>query len=116
VTYLVIRDPRTVREVLARPDEFGPANALTAAVTALAPATLRILNRAHFALPPVLLAFGHGVYRCLGARLAELEATLVIGTTARLLPVICLTGPASDWLGLLSFRAFRSVADIRRPQ
>jgi cytochrome P450 len=115
MTYLVNRDPWIVREMLARPDEFAPAAALTA-VKALPPATSRILKRAHIALPPGLLAFGHGVHRCLGARLAELETTREIGTTARQLPVICLTGPASDWLGQLSFRALRGVADTRRPQ
>ncbi|HEY8720967.1 cytochrome P450 [Pengzhenrongella sp.] len=52
-TYRVLRDPATVREVLHRPDDFSPANALTA-VTPLSSASLRVLRAAGFALPPVL--------------------------------------------------------------
>jgi cytochrome P450 len=51
------------------------------------------------------LAFGHGLHRCLGARLAELETALVLTETARALPEIVLTGPEPDWLRLLSFQA-----------
>ena len=51
--YLVVRDPDTVREVLHRPADFSPANALVA-VTPLAGPALRVLQRVHFALPPVL--------------------------------------------------------------
>lgn len=51
--YLVVREPDTVRDVLHRPDDFGPANALVA-VTPLTGPTLRVLQRVRFALPPVL--------------------------------------------------------------
>jgi cytochrome P450 len=51
--YLVVRDPDVVREVLHRPADFSPANALVA-VTTLAGPALRVLQRVGFALPPVL--------------------------------------------------------------
>ncbi|XAS73315.1 cytochrome P450 [Micrococcaceae bacterium Sec5.1] len=51
--YKVLRDPDTVREVLHRPDDFSPANALLA-VTPLTGQALRVLQKARFALPPVL--------------------------------------------------------------
>lgn len=51
--YVVLREPRAVREVLHRPEDFGPANALIA-VTPLSGQSLRVLQRARFALPPVL--------------------------------------------------------------
>jgi cytochrome P450 len=51
--YLVVRDPGAVREVLHRPADFSPANALVA-VTPLAGPALRVLQRVGFALPPVL--------------------------------------------------------------
>ncbi len=51
--YKVLRDPDTVREVLHRPDDFSPANALLA-VTPLSGQALRVLQKARFALPPVL--------------------------------------------------------------
>ncbi len=51
--YLVVRDPDAVREVLHRPDDFSPANALIA-VTPLTGPALRVLQRVRFALPPVL--------------------------------------------------------------
>ncbi|MEW9873139.1 cytochrome P450 [Arthrobacter sp. HS15c] len=51
--YLVVRDPDTVRDVLHRPADFSPANALVA-VTTLAGPALRVLQRVGFALPPVL--------------------------------------------------------------
>lgn len=51
--YLVLREPQAVREVLHRPEDFGPANALIA-VTPLSGQSLRVLQRARFALPPVL--------------------------------------------------------------
>lgn len=51
------------------------------------------------------LAFGHGLHRCLGARLAELETALVLEETARALPDLVLTGPEPEWLRLLSFQA-----------
>ena len=51
--YLVLRDPDVVREVLHRPADFSPANALLA-VTPLTGPALRVLQRVRFALPPVL--------------------------------------------------------------
>ncbi|WP_410558462.1 cytochrome P450 [Arthrobacter globiformis] len=51
--YLVVRDPDAVRDVLHRPADFSPANALVA-VTALEGPALRVLQRVGFALPPVL--------------------------------------------------------------
>ncbi|MFJ5955291.1 cytochrome P450 [Paenarthrobacter sp. NPDC092416] len=51
--YMVLRKPDTVREVLHRPDDFSPANALLA-VTPLSGQSLRVLQKARFALPPVL--------------------------------------------------------------
>jgi cytochrome P450 len=50
------------------------------------------------------LAFGHGLHRCIGARLAEAEAVTVLQEVARTLPDIALTGPPPQWLRLLSFR------------
>jgi len=51
--YRVLRHPATVREVLHRPDAFSPANALVA-VKPLTSQSLRVLQRARFALPPIL--------------------------------------------------------------
>jgi cytochrome P450 len=51
--YLVVRDPDAVRDVLHRPADFSPANALVAA-TPLEGRALRVLQRVQFALPPVL--------------------------------------------------------------
>jgi cytochrome P450 len=59
------------------------------------------------------LAFGYGIHRCLGARLAELETCVVIETVARRLDPVVLAGPEPDWLRLLSFQAPRTVA-VRR--
>ncbi len=55
------------------------------------------------------LAFGHGLHRCLGAKLAELEATLVVQETARALPNLALSGAEPEWLRLLSFQTPLSV-------
>lgn len=51
------------------------------------------------------LAFGYGIHRCVGAKLAELEATLMVQTTARHLDPVRLLEPQPDWLRLLSFAA-----------
>lgn len=51
--YLVVRDPEVVRDILHRPTEFSPANALIA-VTPIAAPALRVLQSVRFALPPVL--------------------------------------------------------------
>ncbi|HEX2248291.1 MAG TPA: cytochrome P450, partial [Arthrobacter sp.] len=53
MSFHVVSDPAVVREVMRRIEDFLPTNALTSVVP-LAPAALRILSRARFALPPVL--------------------------------------------------------------
>ena len=58
---------------------------------------------------PYGLAFGSGIHRCLGAKLAELEAAIVIQETAAALPGIGLHESAPEWLRLLSFQAPRKV-------
>lgn len=55
------------------------------------------------------LAFGHGLHRCLGAKLAELEAVTVLEQTARALPTLALAGPEPEWIRLLSFQTPRTV-------
>lgn len=55
------------------------------------------------------LAFGHGLHRCLGAKLAELEAVCVLETTAQLLPSLKLEQPDPRWTRLLSFQSPDSV-------
>jgi cytochrome P450 len=55
------------------------------------------------------LAFGSGIHRCLGAKLAELEAAVVLQETAAALPHLRLAGPTPEWLRLLSFQAPRTV-------
>lgn len=62
------------------------------------------------------LAFGYGIHRCLGAKLAELETTLVIETTARHLDPVVLADPTPDWLRLLSFQAPQAVIVQRNVQ
>jgi cytochrome P450 len=59
--YLVVRDPESVREVLHRPADFSPANALVA-VTPLEGPALRVLQRVGFALPPVLASNDTGTH------------------------------------------------------
>ncbi|MEV7605052.1 cytochrome P450 [Paenarthrobacter sp. NPDC089322] len=58
---------------------------------------------------PYSLAFGSGIHRCLGAKLAELEAAVVVHQTALALPSIRLHDPRPEWLRLLSFQAPRTV-------
>lgn len=53
MSYTVIGEPAQVRDIMRRTGDFAPTNALTSVVP-LAPATLRILSRVRFALPPVL--------------------------------------------------------------
>lgn len=62
------------------------------------------------------LAFGHGLHRCLGAKLAELETALVVEETARALPHIRLAGPRPQWLQLLSFQAPLTVIVTGEPK
>ncbi len=62
------------------------------------------------------LAFGHGLHRCLGAKLAELETALVVAETAAAYPDLHPAGPAPDWLRLLSFQAPTTVLAARGPR
>lgn len=62
------------------------------------------------------LAFGHGLHRCLGAKLAELETRVVLQETAAALPDLELAGPEPGWLRLLSFQTPRSVTVARSPR
>lgn len=55
------------------------------------------------------LAFGSGIHRCLGARLAEREAAILVEETCRALPPLTVDDPESPWLRLLSFQAPRAV-------
>lgn len=55
------------------------------------------------------LAFGYGVHRCLGAGLAEEEATVAVHTAAQAMPHSCLTGAEPVWTSLLSFQAPEQV-------
>ncbi|MBT2550959.1 cytochrome P450 [Arthrobacter sp. ISL-65] len=59
--YLVVRDPESVWDVLHRPADFSPANALVA-VTPLEGPALRVLQRVGFALPPVLASNDTGTH------------------------------------------------------
>ncbi|MFE4541151.1 cytochrome P450 [Arthrobacter sp. NPDC056727] len=60
--------------------------------------------------PSTGLIFGSGIHRCLGAKLAELEAAVIIQEAAAGLPGIRLQGPGPDWIRLLSFQAPRTVS------
>jgi len=62
---------------------------------------------------PYGLAFGSGIHRCLGAKLAELEAAVVVQETAAALPGVSLRGPEPEWIRLLSFQAPRTVTVAR---
>lgn len=59
------------------------------------------------------LAFGHGLHRCLGAKLAELEAVTVLEQTARALPRLTLVDADPEWIRLLSFQTPLSVLVAR---
>ncbi|MCY0903352.1 cytochrome P450 [Arthrobacter sp. H14-L1] len=59
------------------------------------------------------LAFGHGLHRCLGAKLAELETALVVEESARALPDLRLVDTDPGWLRLLSFQTPLSVIVAR---
>jgi cytochrome P450 len=61
------------------------------------------------------LAFGSGIHRCLGAGLAELEATVIVQETAASLPGIRLQDQQPDWIRLLSFQAPRTVLIAHPP-
>jgi cytochrome P450 len=61
---------------------------------------------------PYGLAFGSGIHRCLGAKLAELEAAVVVQETTAALKGARLRDPNPEWLRLLSFQAPRTVTVI----
>ncbi|WP_454809843.1 cytochrome P450 [Paenarthrobacter nitroguajacolicus] len=58
---------------------------------------------------PYGLAFGSGIHRCLGAKLAELEAAVVVHETAAAIKGVRLQDSSPDWIRLLSFQAPRTV-------
>jgi cytochrome P450 len=62
------------------------------------------------------LVFGSGIHRCIGAKLAELEATVMIQETAAALPGIQLQDHKPEWIRLLSFQAPRTVTVTNRPR
>ena len=59
---------------------------------------------------PYGLAFGSGIHRCLGAKLAELETVVVVQETTAALKGVRLGNPNPEWLRLLSFQAPRTVS------
>ncbi|MEW1986567.1 cytochrome P450 [Pseudarthrobacter oxydans] len=61
------------------------------------------------------LVFGSGIHRCLGAKLAELEAAIIVQETAISLPRIQLRDVNPDWIRLLSFQAPRTVVVAAQP-
>jgi cytochrome P450 len=62
------------------------------------------------------LVFGSGIHRCLGAKLAELEAAVTLQETAAALPGIRLREHQPEWIRLLSFQAPRTVTVTDRPR
>jgi cytochrome P450 len=62
------------------------------------------------------LVFGSGIHRCLGAKLAELEAAVIVQETAAALPLIQLRDPEPEWIRLLSFQAPRTVMVMNGPR
>ena len=63
----------------------------------------------HGHAPGYGLVFGSGIHRCLGAKLAELEAGIVVQEAAAALPEVHLRDHRPDWIRLLSFQAPRTV-------
>jgi cytochrome P450 len=61
------------------------------------------------------LVFGSGIHRCLGAKLAELEAAIVVQEAVTALPEVQLQGNQPDWIRLLSFQAPRTVTVRNKP-
>jgi cytochrome P450 len=62
------------------------------------------------------LVFGSGIHRCLGAKLAELEAAVTLQETAAALPGIRLREHGPEWIRLLSFQAPRTVTVTDGPR
>ncbi|WP_426990724.1 cytochrome P450 [Pseudarthrobacter sp. Y6] len=65
--------------------------------------------------PGLGLVFGSGIHRCLGAKLAELEAAVIVQETAAALPGIQLRDPEPEWIRFLSFQAPKTVAVRNKP-
>ncbi|MEV8132878.1 cytochrome P450 [Pseudarthrobacter oxydans] len=61
------------------------------------------------------LVFGSGIHRCIGAKLAELEAAVIVQETASALPIIQLREHRPEWIRLLSFQAPRTVTVGNKP-
>ena len=61
------------------------------------------------------LAFGQGLHRCLGAKLAELETITVLEETARAFPTLVLAEPDPEWIRLLSFQTPKTVMAALAP-
>jgi cytochrome P450 len=61
------------------------------------------------------LVFGSGIHRCLGAKLAELEATVTVQETAAAHPRVKLLDHGPEWIRLLSFQAPRTVTVMPGP-
>jgi cytochrome P450 len=61
------------------------------------------------------LIFGSGIHRCLGAKLAELEASVIVQETAAALPGIQLRDHEPEWIRHLSFQAPRTVSVMNGP-
>lgn len=75
--YLKVTSLAAVKSALLRPQEFAPDNALEA-VTPLAPAALRVLQRAKFSLPPVLANVHGPQHRRRRVALARLFTSTVV--------------------------------------
>lgn len=59
------------------------------------------------------LVFRSSIHRCLGAKLAELEATVIVQETAAALPSIELLDQGPEWIHPLSFQAPRTVSILK---
>jgi len=66
--------------------------------------------------PSAGLVFGSGIHRCLGAKLAELEAAVIVQEAAAALPGIRLRDPEPEWIRLLSFQAPGTVSVANGPE
>ncbi|HEY8701966.1 MAG TPA: cytochrome P450 [Arthrobacter sp.] len=66
--------------------------------------------------PPTGMVFGSGIHRCLGAKLAELEAAVLVQEAAAALPRIRLRDRGPEWIRLLSFQAPRKVTVTNSPR
>jgi cytochrome P450 len=62
------------------------------------------------------IVFGSGIHRCLGAKLAELEAAVTVQEAAAALPRIQLSDHEPEWIRFLSFQAPRTVTVLDRPR